>query len=99
MTEQDTASDELCCLNCSERFSDADVAAITARARDSACILTCAACGSHNLVRSAPRPGLDTPPGLKVIRVVSGDIDVADAFRDEVEPGVYVHPRSAGSSN
>lgn len=99
MTDQNTASDGLCCLECNHRFSDDEVAAITARASDLACILTCTSCGSHNLVRSAPRPGFETPPGLIVVRVASGDIDVADAFKEDVEAGVYVHPRSAGSSN
>ena len=93
------ATDGLCCLHCGHRFSDDEIAAITARVSDSACILTCAACGSHNLVRAAPQPGFENQPGLVVVRVAQGDVDIAEEFKEDVEPGVYVHPRTAGESS
>lgn len=99
MSQENERPAELRCLHCDHRFGDNEIAGITARASDSACILDCASCGSHNLVRAAPQPGFEEPPGLIVVRVATGDIDVADAFKDEVGPGVYVHPRTAGSSN
>lgn len=97
MSNSNTAP-ELRCLECDHRFTDAEFAAINARASDKASILDCANCGSHNLVRAEPRQGFNEQPALVVVRVAKGDIDVADAFKDEVQPGVYVHPVTAGSS-
>lgn len=99
MRNTSSTSRELRCLECDHRFGDDEVAAITARASDEATVLDCASCGSHNLVRAEPQPGFDRQPALVVVRVAKGDIDVADAFNEHVEEGVYVHPVTAGSSN
>lgn len=98
MADHSKESPELRCLECQHRFTDDEVAAITARPSDEASVLDCARCGSHNLVQSQPRPGFNAQPGLVVVAVAKGDIDVAEAFREHVEPGVYVHPVTAGSS-
>lgn len=98
MSNRNTTSSDPRCLECDHRFTDKEIAAITARAKDELSVLDCASCGSHNLVHSEPQQGFNQQPALVVLRVASGDIDVADAFKDEVEPGVYVHPVTAGSS-
>ena len=98
MGYMNTASMDLRCLECEHRFRDAEISAITARASDEASVLDCASCGSHNLVRAQPQQGFNKQPTLVVVRVAKGDIDVAEAFKDDVEPGVYVHPVTAGSS-
>lgn len=99
MSSRYTEPTDLRCLECDHRFTGDEIAAITARASDEACVLDCASCGSHNLVRVEPQPGFDKQPALVVVRVAKGDVDVADVFKDEVEPGVYVDPITAGSSN
>lgn len=99
MANEEESSTDLCCLDCSKPFTAADLAAMTVSEEHDLCIVDCASCGVHNVVRALPQPGLDAQPTLVALRTVAGDIDVASVFEETVRSGVYVHPVTAGSSN
>lgn len=63
------------------------------------CVIDCASCGAHNIVRSAPQAGFESQPAVEVLRTVAKEPEPADVFEETVEPGVRVHPISSGSSN
>jgi len=96
--DSDNADDPLC-LNCGHEFDLGELAAMTAiEGHDDQCVIDCASCGAHNVVRTKLQGGLDQQPVTAVLRTVDSKPDTAAVFDETVEPGVDVHPITRGES-
>jgi DNA-directed RNA polymerase subunit RPC12/RpoP len=97
MANPDATPDAPRCLECGHPFDAAELSAMEATEGETK--LSCRSCGTRNVLRSAPQPGLDHHPAVEVLRTESASTDSARVFEETVEPGTRVHPVSAGKSN
>jgi hypothetical protein len=87
------------CLNCGHRFTASETAAMVAsKHQEDLCVIDCAACGSHNIVRVEPQSGFERQPQLVVLRLSRREADTDDVFDETVDPDTDVHPVTRGGS-